>query len=107
NSMTIFTAPRKSSGCCACRRFWLARIPRQMPGTSWNTARARWELLFKKLTSCVISPMTHSFWAGHRSEERRVGKECRSEWGQERYKKTVESGVGVHCTEESRCELRP
>ena len=30
--------------------------------------------------NCYIEPPFHANWGGKRSEERRVGKECRSRW---------------------------
>src|SRR5205823_7318144 len=34
-----------------------------------------------------------------RSEERRVGKECRSRWSTEQYKKKIEYNVIINCTD--------
>src|SRR5690625_7991430 len=37
-----------------------------------------------------------------RSEERRVGKECRSRWGREDYRKIEQNGAGESCVERRR-----
>src|SRR5437867_11953138 len=55
-------------------------------------------ILYTNIQSCIFTATLHTvFYNAARSEERRVGKECRSRWWRYHYKKKVErmSGDGV------------
>src|SRR5438874_13053153 len=61
---------------------WLTGWDRSNLGPRWRcTGQSWWEILIQKKTS--LSAPTISYWRSKelwRSEERRVGKECRSRW---------------------------
>ena len=49
-------------------------------GSSGDTARKKLTLEIARLGARLFSAESRVAWCGVRSEERRVGKECRSRW---------------------------
>src|SRR5437868_15445909 len=99
---------RRSS---TCSFFFSSRRRHTISKRDWSSDVCSSDLLRAALEAGVkVSGCTVHFADNlyDRSEERRVGKECRSRWGADTLKKKETEGVGLTCASDSpKATLRP